>query len=1105
MTTRNERKEIAALHRASNGQGDSPHDNSRKRPRDVDASSGAPRRRTGVLTGPYLGIGQSNLQDHRSHGRRTLKRDSSPSIAPTDSRLNTSKTSLGYAVFKPRSGVLDDSEPSARATYGTEPSPRFPPSIQQPSPMPSKEINEKMDGASGGEGTLSLAAVLGEATIPQTPERADYGSIEPSSHDRSRSRSSSDPINIIELVDGDSQPFNSASHPINVDDDEIVDNNPPSTRRRPSTPKGTSIIQKGKVKQTTLIFERNPPRSTTASTSTSTPARTEPNLEKFLVPKPTQASGTFTFTASRGATSKNSPNAPILSTGSTSKGLPITIGATRHKIAEGKISTRMQGKSQTSGLKILNQPLPPPPSQKPPPRAKVRDPKSRDLTFHIQEWYCDPRHYESNASQGTYSFNFNGNMIKIIFSERPGIETSNLCLMKGDVDWFEVVDTAEDESYLWMLILLEKRTLSGTHWKRDGLGESDQVLLHFLGSDGPSIHDRWKALIQELAKWTQKRTMKKSAMNSLIKRATDGNSFHVPIVQDISVPTLQRELKSEAKARTPPSKPRTRSAVSNSNQGEPEKDSEPIVIQDPDEIVLVHPTGTGSVTINRGELARLEPGEFLNDTLIELGLKMWLNDLRAQDPALADQVHIFSSFFFKKLDAGRGKGCDYSSVKKWTAKFDLFSKKFIIVPINEHLHWYLAIICFPEHVLEAPLPQPPAQSTRVTRSSDAAAKAGQRMSSESDMHVDPTPPIDADAGSPTVLGGMEVDTELADRSEKMVIDYTTPPESQSDVVDVDPKPNDSPMVDATNDDSGGKNPSRGTSATGSEKTWILILDSLGGKHPRTARILREYLQAEAQERRGKVVDIKDTRSSGGLVEDKHLLVPVQPNWCDCGVYLLHYVEVFYANPLEIIALPPGAKRKSKEAGNRYDELWRTDQVKDKRTAFREKLHKLSTKWLESKSSSSKSAPPLPGTLPPSRITAPIPLSHPQNDPSILEIHPLEIRDASTAITTEPPSSSSGLPPGLLGYPALSSPSTTIKDTEEVEGIIHPTSPAGNSTINLSSGSDQSSSTSKPTRRGVKGGSRHGSKHSSDHEVEDVSEIMEDPVKKTVDREVSVDL
>jgi len=29
--------------------------------------------------------------------------------------------------------------------------------------------------------------------------------------------------------------------------------------------------------------------------------------------------------------------------------------------------------------------------------------------------------------------------------------------------------------------------------------------------------------------------------------------------------------------------------------------------------------------------------------------RLWLNDLRDRDPALADQIHLFSSFFYKKL------------------------------------------------------------------------------------------------------------------------------------------------------------------------------------------------------------------------------------------------------------------------------------------------------------------------------------------------------------------------------------------------------------------------------------------------------------------------
>ncbi|KAF8526112.1 hypothetical protein JB92DRAFT_2700765, partial [Gautieria morchelliformis] len=67
--------------------------------------------------------------------------------------------------------------------------------------------------------------------------------------------------------------------------------------------------------------------------------------------------------------------------------------------------------------------------------------------------------------------------------------------------------------------------------------------------------------------------------------------------------------------------------------------------------ILLYPsTGTGAVNVTNGDLKRLEPGEFLNDTLIELGLKLWLHDLRVHRPEFADQVHVFSSFFYTQLN-----------------------------------------------------------------------------------------------------------------------------------------------------------------------------------------------------------------------------------------------------------------------------------------------------------------------------------------------------------------------------------------------------------------------------------------------------------------------
>ncbi|KAI7819773.1 hypothetical protein BC939DRAFT_479305 [Gamsiella multidivaricata] len=91
-----------------------------------------------------------------------------------------------------------------------------------------------------------------------------------------------------------------------------------------------------------------------------------------------------------------------------------------------------------------------------------------------------------------------------------------------------------------------------------------------------------------------------------------------------------------------------------------------------------------SIAIHPEDVSRLNEGEFLNDTLIEFGLKYILANLENRDPELADQT----------------KGIRYDAVKSWTNKIDLFSKKYIIIPIHENVHWYLAIITNPGLLLK---------------------------------------------------------------------------------------------------------------------------------------------------------------------------------------------------------------------------------------------------------------------------------------------------------------------------------------------------------------------------------------------------------------------
>ncbi|XP_008120273.1 sentrin-specific protease 6 isoform X3 [Anolis carolinensis] len=80
-----------------------------------------------------------------------------------------------------------------------------------------------------------------------------------------------------------------------------------------------------------------------------------------------------------------------------------------------------------------------------------------------------------------------------------------------------------------------------------------------------------------------------------------------------------------------------------------------------------------------------------------------LERLKQED---ADRIHVFSSFFYKRLNQRERRNPQETSnltlqqkrhgrVKTWTRHVDIFEKDFIFVPLNEAAHWFLAVICFP--------------------------------------------------------------------------------------------------------------------------------------------------------------------------------------------------------------------------------------------------------------------------------------------------------------------------------------------------------------------------------------------------------------------------
>lgn len=156
--------------------------------------------------------------------------------------------------------------------------------------------------------------------------------------------------------------------------------------------------------------------------------------------------------------------------------------------------------------------------------------------------------------------------------------------------------------------------------------------------------------------------------------------------------------------------------------------------------------GIGAVTLLESDLRRLDDGELLNDTVIEFAMKLMHEDIRKRDPQLADSIYIFNTFFYKILTESKDMGSSYNKVRKWTSKIDLFSKKYIVVPINEDLHWYLALIINPWFMLQPPKDPTPSPGTAQSTAQHISISENEASNNEADAS---TRSITGDSGSHT--------------------------------------------------------------------------------------------------------------------------------------------------------------------------------------------------------------------------------------------------------------------------------------------------------------------------------------------------------------------
>ncbi|KAG6136257.1 hypothetical protein E4U38_001463 [Claviceps purpurea] len=279
---------------------------------------------------------------------------------------------------------------------------------------------------------------------------------------------------------------------------------------------------------------------------------------------------------------------------------------------------------------------------------------------------------------------------------------------------------------------------------------------------------------------------------------------------------------------------------------------------------LVFPaTGKDRATVDVGDILRLDEGQFLNDNLISFFIRYTQYNLERQSPELLRRVYFFNTFFFEKLRSTKGK-INYDGVKAWTAKVDVLSYDYIVVPVNEHAHWYLAIICNAPNAANG-IPQESkdeGKSEHVEGSSPRIA-AIERHMCDVNIRDGDTKERSADMrnpSSPTI-------SSKTMQSASQVSKAAAPPDNQT-----------SAPAQRHHDPRAPR---------------IITLDSLAGSHPSTIRALRDYLIAEAKDKKG--VDL--ATPPNGMTAKK---IPQQDNFCDCGVYTIGYIASFMKDPDETI-------------------------------------------------------------------------------------------------------------------------------------------------------------------------------------------------------------
>ncbi|KAF2170760.1 hypothetical protein M409DRAFT_18731 [Zasmidium cellare ATCC 36951] len=313
-----------------------------------------------------------------------------------------------------------------------------------------------------------------------------------------------------------------------------------------------------------------------------------------------------------------------------------------------------------------------------------------------------------------------------------------------------------------------------------------------------------------------------------------------------------------------PVEERTPSPVRWTRVNNPKRWSHPVVYPD---------QGLRRVTVDFEDLERLDEGEFLNDNVVNFELRQIEENMAPEHKA---KVHFFNTYFFSSMSHKNGKkDFNYEAVERWTKKTDLFNIPYVVVPINVELHWFVAIICNLPAIerkcgalddLDEGLEEKPSETNGAEQpdAKESGAEPDAQVEANSSVRA-----ADSPAGDVFDFGD---DGKVA----------------ATQANDLDDAASDSRPSTAKSKKTKKKGPNLRKYDT--RQPIIMSLDSFAIQRSAEIKYLKLYVSAEAKTKRG--ISLEPGTLQGMSAKG----IPEQPNFCDCGVYLLGYVAEFAKDP-----------------------------------------------------------------------------------------------------------------------------------------------------------------------------------------------------------------